>query len=206
MRVERRADGAVELYGYVNAVERDSEVLHSPRGPFVERVAAGTFSRALERAEDVELTFNHNRHLGSRNAGTVELAEDSIGLRAKAVVTDKEIAEKAEAGELTGWSFTFRRRENGDTWETIEEGLERRTLTDIDLMEVSVLSVTPAYRATTVELRDGSAAHEMRTMDDSQTAALPPVEKETDEHTGTDEKAAAQLAAMKQKIEIARRR
>ena len=102
MRVERRADGAVELYGYVNAAERDSEVLTSPRGKFVERVAAGTFARALERAQDVELTFNHGKSLGSRNSGAVELNEDAIGLRARAVVNDEEVAQRAEAGELQG--------------------------------------------------------------------------------------------------------
>ena len=98
MRVERRADGAVELDGYVNAVERDSSLMRGSRGPFVERVAAGAFERTLERGEDVELRFNHARLLGTRNNRDVELWEDAIGLRAKAVVTDAEVEARAVAG------------------------------------------------------------------------------------------------------------
>lgn len=204
MRVERRADGSVELDGYVNAVERDSAVLRGSRGPFVERVAAGTFERALERAEDVELTYNHARHLGSRSGGEVKLWEDAIGLRARAVVSDSEVEARAVAGELTGWSFTFRRREGGDNWEPAGEGLERRTLTDIDLLEVSVLSKRPAYPATMVELRDGGEPHETRALDDGQEATLAP--QENREEQDTTDRIAAQLEARRMQIEILKRR
>lgn len=204
MRVERRADGAVELDGYVNAVERDSSLMRGSRGPFVERVAAGAFERALERGNDVELRFNHARPLGTRNNGDVELWEDAIGLRAKAVVTDAEVEARAVAGELTGWSFTFAARPGGDTWEDIGGGVERRTLNDFDLLEVSVLDKRPAYPATMVEMRDGSAPKETRSMDDGQTAALPP--REVVEVSEQTDGGADIVDALKRKIEIARRR
>ena len=47
MKIEIRAD-SVLIDGYVNAVERDSKVLHNANGPFVEKIKAGTFQRSLD--------------------------------------------------------------------------------------------------------------------------------------------------------------
>lgn len=152
MRIEIRGNQAI-LDGYVNAVERESRVLPSPRGRFIEKIRAGTFTRALQRASDVELRFNHNpqRKLGSIKEGNLELFEDNIGLRAIATITDEEVIQKAENGELRGWSFGF--ADNKPNWQECEDGILRRTLEDIDLIEVSILDKTPAYIATSVEKR-----------------------------------------------------
>lgn len=152
MRIEIRGNQVI-LDGYVNAVERESRVLPSPRGRFIEKIRAGTFARALQRADDVELRFNHdpNRRLGSIKEGNLKLFEDNIGLRAIATVDDEEIIQKANHGELRGWSFGF--VDNKPHWEESEDGILRRTLEDIDLIEVSILDKTPAYIATSVEKR-----------------------------------------------------
>lgn len=152
MRIEIRGRQVI-LDGYVNAVERESRVLPSPRGRFIEKIRAKTFERALQRAEDVELRFNHdeNRKLGSLREGNLELFEDNIGLRAIATVTDEEVVQKAEKGELRGWSFGF--IDNKPIWKEGEDGIQRRILEDIDLIEVSVLDKTPAYIATSIESR-----------------------------------------------------
>ena len=154
MKVEIRANQA-HLEGYVTAVGRDSRVLASPKGMFVEQVKPGTFQRALGRGHAVELRFNHGRVLGSTADNTVELVEDAIGLRAKAVVSDEEVIKKARNGVLRGWSFGFRVLQ--DDWEDFKEGVQRRYLEDIDLREVSLLDVTPAYIGTSVEERDGES-------------------------------------------------
>ena len=83
MEIEIRGD-RVTLEGYVNAVERDSRLLsknmcRGAKGPFVEKVAAGTFQRALEKNGNVELRFNHERTLGNQKDGVLELQEDAIG-------------------------------------------------------------------------------------------------------------------------------
>ena len=79
MKVEIRSDSVV-LDGYVNAVGRDSRLMASPQGRFVEQVEPGTFQRAIERGP-VELMFNHDKVVGSTADGTLELREDVIGLR-----------------------------------------------------------------------------------------------------------------------------
>lgn len=152
MKVEIRADKVI-VEGYVNAVGRDSRVIPSPTGDFVEQVTPKTFERALQSGNDVELRLNHDRVLGSRNAGNLDLKEDSIGLYARAEVTDLEVMEKAHRGELRGWSFGFYNRK--DRLEPMENGLQRRFLEEIELREVSILdsSRTPAYVGTSIEAR-----------------------------------------------------
>lgn len=152
MKVEIRADKVI-VEGYVNAVGRDSRVIPSPTGDFVEQVTPKTFERALRSGNDIELRLNHDRVLGSRNSGNLELREDSIGLYARAEVTDLETMEKAQKGELRGWSFGFFKKK--DRLELLENGLHRRFLEEIELREVSILdsSRTPAYVGTSIEVR-----------------------------------------------------
>lgn len=153
MKVEIRGN-SVHIEGYVNAVERDSRQLPSPRGKFVEKVRSKTFQKALERNPSVDLLFNHNeqRKLGNTTDGTLNLHEDEIGLRASAIISDPEVVQKAKDKRLTGWSFGFTKIK--DSWSDGEDGIQRRTLEDIRLLEVSILDVTPAYIATSVEVRD----------------------------------------------------
>lgn len=152
MKVEIRADKVI-VEGYVNAVGRDSRVIPSPTGDFVEQVTPKTFERALRSGNDIELRLNHDRVLGSRNSGNLELREDSIGLYARAEVTDLETMEKARKGELRGWSFGFLKKK--DRLELLENGLHRRFLEEIELREVSILDSrrTPAYVGTSIEAR-----------------------------------------------------
>jgi HK97 family phage prohead protease len=165
MRVEIRSD-AVLLDGYVNAVGRDSRILTDRTGKkFVEQIVPGTFQRALEKGNNVEIDLNHNRVLGSRETGEVELYEDAIGLRAKALISDPEVRSLARNNRLTGWSFEFIPKD-----QTIEPTdnpeIERRYLKDIYLKAVSILSVTPAYIATSIEARSENAeAYEVRALE-----------------------------------------
>jgi HK97 family phage prohead protease len=127
MRIEIRGN-QVLLDGYVNAVGRESRVLPSPRGPFREQVVPGTFQKALGKAENVDLLFNHDekRKLGSMKEGNLQLYEDAIGLRAIATVADEEIIQKAKNGQLTGWSFAF--SDQKPHWTDSEDGIQRRFL------------------------------------------------------------------------------
>ena len=154
MKVKIRSD-SVEIEGYVNAVERNSKPLMSRIGQFIERVCKGTFAKALKRNDDVLLLLNHdpNRILARTKDKTLDLREDSIGLHARATITDQDVVEKAKNGDLVGWSFGFldREVENGT-----EQGMPLRKLRDIDLQEVSILDrrKTPAYDGTFVAVRD----------------------------------------------------
>ena len=155
MKVELRDDGSVRLSGYVNAVERESRLLpkemaENARRNFKEKIETGTFKRALENNPNVLFKFNHSKELGGESEGNLTLEEDSIGLRAEAITSDPDVVQAARERKLTGWSFGFKKL--ADEWEE-RETYDVRTLKEIELTEVSVLTMTPAYIATTVETR-----------------------------------------------------
>lgn len=154
MQIRIKGD-SVEIDGYVNAVERKSKPLWSRMGQFIERICKGAFSKALERNDNVRILLNHNpeRDLGGQKDGNLELKEDSIGLHARAVITDKEVVEKARNGKLVGWSFGFYDRDVLCGQD--ENGMPLRDVRDLDLEEVSLLddTKTPAYDGTLVMVR-----------------------------------------------------
>ena len=152
MRIELRSDSVV-LDGYVNVTNRESRELPSPKGKFVEEIMPRTFERALMKNDSIDLLFNHDRSrkLGSTKEGNLELREDNVGLRAIATITDETVMEKAKKGELRGWSFGFASLK--DSWATRKDGMQKRTVEEIDLYEVSILDKTPAYVATSIEMR-----------------------------------------------------
>lgn len=161
MQIKIRND-SVEITGYVNAVERNSKPLMSRIGRFIERICKGAFSIALKRNDDVHVLLNHDwsRDLGSQKQGNLELKEDSIGLHARACITDPDVVTKARNGDLVGWSFGF-----FDTPDGVEKGFDEETqlplrkLRDLDLREVSILDRTksPAYDGTLIMARDDDA-------------------------------------------------
>ncbi|WP_238899456.1 HK97 family phage prohead protease [Clostridium sp. YIM B02500] len=154
MQVEIRSDHVV-VRGYVNACERDSRELPSPKGKFVEQVRSGVWQRALERTSDVPVLLNHDwsRKLGSTK-DNLKLKEDNIGLYAEARIYDSDVIEKAKNNKLVGWSFSFIPQKQ--SWGKTDTDVERRYLEDIILREVSILdnTRTPAYYGTSIEARD----------------------------------------------------
>lgn len=159
----RIKDDSVEIEGYVNAVERNSKPLMSRLGKFLERICKGAFTRALTRNEDIHMLLNHDwtKDLGSTKEGNLELTEDNIGLHARAIITDKDVVEKAKQGKLVGWSFGFADR---DVEQSIEQGLPLRMVRDLDLYEVSILdkTKTPAYDGTLITVREDSNEMQFR--------------------------------------------
>lgn len=170
MKIEIRAD-SVLIDGYVNAVERDSKVLHNAKGPFVEKIKAGTFQRALDRAKrtgyDVKVLLNHDysKELTSTRDANTKIYEDNIGLRCKCEIRDADVMKKAREGKLTGWSFGF--LPIRDSWDT-ENDMSHRELRELELKEVSILDdrKVPAYSGTSIETRDDDLI-EVRTMEDT---------------------------------------
>lgn len=146
---------SVHIEGYVNAVERDSNVINTREGRCVENVTAGAFGEALSRAENVDILLNHNteRKLGSTSEGNLKLYEDAIGLRAETDVTDADVIEKARKGELRGWSFGF--VANKTELEKRSQGVPRRHINAMDIYEVSIIDNTmkPCYNGCNVEVR-----------------------------------------------------
>ena len=170
MKIRVKGDVAT-IEGYVNVVERDSDVLCEKGKPFIERIRQGTFARALRRGRDVKVLFNHDntREVASSKAGSATLKEDAVGLWCRAKVSDPEVVGKAKEGKLSGWSFGFipiRQKI------TEEDGIEHREVSDIDLHEVSILDDTkcPAYPANLIMTRDTEEGEclQIRSLEDTE--------------------------------------
>ena len=156
MKIRIRAD-SVEIEGYVNAVGRDSRRMTDEYGSeFVEQIQPGVFALALsKRSEPVMMLHNHdkNKVIGSTD-DNLELEEDSIGLHARATVTDPEIIQLARDGKLVGWSFGFHQLDARTSYD-FGNHVERSVVTELELVEVSLIDDTmlPVYAGTSVHAR-----------------------------------------------------
>ena len=137
--------------GYAAVFNSDSEPL-----PFIEQIKPGAFARTLKSRNNIRMYVNHNdsQLLASTRSGTLRLQEDSKGLLAEAdlpMTTDgRNMSILLEQRIVDSMSFGFSVPRGGDTWSP--DG-SRRTLTEVRLHEVSVVTGQPAYAATTASVR-----------------------------------------------------
>ena len=135
---------------------RESKPILTPQGKVIELVETGVFERAIADNPNITMTVDHNpnRVLASTKSGNLELREDYIGLHAVAEFSDSEIAAAARKGLLKGWSFGMK-----NVACSIEERTDNLPLRRIKGMQLDhvtlVLHKSPAYCATSVELRAG---------------------------------------------------
>lgn len=168
LNIEIRGDGA-HICGYVNATEKKSRPVVTPRGRVIEEIEPRAFQAAIDRAENVIMTKDHEALpiLAETRAGTLKLWEDEIGLYADAVVSDPETVAEARAGKVKGWSFGM--RNVVDSVEERPEGLPLRKVTALDLDHITlVVRKNPVYSATSVEVRaEGEVETEIRSAEDT---------------------------------------
>jgi HK97 family phage prohead protease len=151
VKVEKRG----KIVGYPIVYDRDSEDMG-----FVERIAPGAVTNALERS-DIRALKNHDPSLiYGRQGVNLTFTEDKHGLRYEATPlntrTFKDVSEEVEAGLLTGQSFGFTVEK--DEWSDLETDHPKRTITEIgEIFDVGVVTF-PAYSDTTVALRSLEAA------------------------------------------------
>jgi HK97 family phage prohead protease len=155
MDLERRA--AVELRSSGRRLEGYAAVFEVPTriGTFTEIVARGAFTRSLAAGGDVLCLVDHDpRHVLARTkAGTLRLGEDSRGLHFETSELPgtswaNDALELVRSGNAGGASFAFRVGPGGERWRG-----NKRTLTGVDLQEVSVVAAWPAYEGTAVSTR-----------------------------------------------------
>lgn len=190
MKIYIRAD-SVTIEGYVNAVERNSKPLNERGVTFIERIAAGAFRRAIERAKDIRILLNHNwdKDLGGLKDGNLELEEDNIGLKARATITDPDVVADAKRGDLVGWSFGFDDVDEGVKQLRDEEtGLPLRKVNDLELFEVSLLNrkKSPAYAGTLVKVRDDGSEEEKKILFSEEYSEKIEIREETQEQAQED--------------------
>ncbi|MFA7281789.1 MAG: HK97 family phage prohead protease [Sterolibacterium sp.] len=137
-----------KLSGYAAKFNSEARI-----ADFIEVIAPGAFAGSLGK-RDILAMVDHDptKILARTTSGHLKLSEDSTGLAFEINMPDtqpaKDMLSLAERGDLGGMSFGFMVPKGGETWAG-----NRRTLTAIDLFEISVVSSWPAYPDTTVSAR-----------------------------------------------------
>lgn len=147
-------DNLMKIGGYINVTERESEMLYSKkRGKwFKEIMKRGVFQRAIDKALEIPLLFEHdwNKKLATTGENTLTLKEDNVGLKFEAVIEDRNVYEQIKSGVINACSFGFRALD--EAIEPISTRLEKRLVSGIELLEVSLVK-NPAYVGSLAEVR-----------------------------------------------------
>lgn len=127
----------------------------------IEIIEPRAFEKALERADNVTLTKDHEpQTLAETRSGNLTLYEDAIGLHADALVTDEQTIAEARAGKIKGWSFGM--KNIADTIEERADALPLRRVSALDLDHITLaVNKMPVYAATSVEVRADETVNEM---------------------------------------------
>ena len=151
LRLDNAESDGMRFSGYAAVFNSESEPL-----PFVETIMPGAFSRSLKSRNEVKLFKNHNMDevLASTRSKTLRLIEDDNGLLAEATLPDttagRDLAVLMKRGDVHAMSFGFSVPRGGDKYS--DDG-KTRTLKEIRLHEVSIVTGFPAYQATTASVR-----------------------------------------------------
>jgi HK97 family phage prohead protease len=122
-------------------------------GKFRETIQPGAFTQTLAAGNDILALLDHDptRLLGRTSSRTLKLAEDARGLAFEIDVPKTQLGDDlltmVTRGDIGGMSFAF--RATAESW----PAPDRRSLSAVDLVEVSVVSAWPAYPQTAVALR-----------------------------------------------------
>ena len=151
LRMDDVDSDGMRFSGYAAVFNSESEPL-----PFVETILPGAFRRSLKSRNEIKLFKNHNMDevLASTRSKTLRLVEDDNGLLAEATLPDttagRDLAVLMKRGDVHAMSFGFSVPRGGDKYS--DDG-KMRTLKEIRLHEVSIVTGFPAYQATTASVR-----------------------------------------------------
>jgi uncharacterized protein len=149
-RAETGPDAGV-LRGYAIRFNEPSLDL----GGFREIIAPSAVRRMLTGSPDVRAFVDHDpaKVIGRNRAGTLQYKADTGGLSVEIYPPNTSIARdllvSVERRDITGMSFQFNAID--DEWALDDKNFPRRTVTDMRVSEVSVVTF-PAYPTTSIEV------------------------------------------------------
>lgn len=150
------------LVGHAAIFEVDSKPIYENGIWFIERLAKGSFSKALSTDPDVTFNVNHDdsQLLGRTENGSLELSEDNIGLAFKVKLPDTTLArdtwEMVNEGLTVDCSFAFAMDPNdsgNETW-TMRGNKDIRTINRIGYLFDTTVCLHGAYDAPTLQARN----------------------------------------------------
>lgn len=155
MRDDEDGNDGAEFVGHA-AMFNKRTWIGPRRFGFWEQVAPAAFDKTIGEA-DVRFLVNHdpNLLLARNKSGTLTLGTDDGGLATTATLDRRQsytndVVIALERGDISQMSFAF--EVVRDTWEILDDDSELRTLEEVRLWDVSVVTY-PAYEETDAGLR-----------------------------------------------------
>ena len=154
MNAMKPTDEKRNIWGYVNATGRQSEIINENGERIIETIHPYSFEETLKSGQDIKFRLNHEKPLGQRGQN-LKLKEDNVGLYADGFVQDEETIGKIDRGEIAGWSLQFYDVPGGTSSWRDQQGIIHRDIYKLDLREVSLIDIdnVPAYTATSIHSR-----------------------------------------------------
>src|SRR5437879_6187349 len=178
LRAEASASGARVLRGYAARYNVTTKIA----GQFHERLAPGSFTRALQRGDETLFLVDHaGQPMARTKNGTLKLGEDKNGLFFSAQLPNttaaKDLFEQVRVGNMDECSFAFSVAPGDDDWDdgfgncgdpeccvAGSRGAPLRTIKSVRLFDCSCVSrpaypqasVSTAFTATDVSSADGN--------------------------------------------------
>ena len=178
--------------GYVNETGKWSHKMRSKKGPFIEKIMPGAFSKALKNNNDIHFLAEHdsNKILSSTRNNSLTLEEDEKGLKMKATISKttygKDYYQLIKDGILRNMSFGFFPIK--DSWKKNAQGVLERSISELALFEVSVVT-NPAYPTSAISARGLDLVDEVE---------VPELEEETMEENRNIEKTTEEVVETKE--------
>ena len=122
--------------------------------PFIEDIATGATTKSLRSRNEIKAYKNHNTDLilGSTRPGTLRLNEDERGVFSHIDLPEttygRDTSISVQRGDISGMSFGFSVVK--DEWNS---DYSRRTIHELRLHEVSIVTGFPAYTQTSAAVR-----------------------------------------------------
>ena len=146
--IEVRAAGKT-IEGYAATFGNTARV-----SDFNEVIAPTAFSESLRSRDEILALSDHDytKVIGRTGNGSLKLSTDAKGLRFTLTPPDtqagRDALEMVRTGTAGGLSFGFTVPAGGDEWQG-----ETRTLKNVVLREISLVSSWPAYQGTSASVR-----------------------------------------------------
>lgn len=152
MQVKYRDDGNGQIEGYASTFIRKPD-------SYGDVVKQGAFTKTLEErwngGKGIPFLWAHKMDDLKAFIGTAEAEEDEKGLRFVATFDDTEEAQKVRQlykdGRLRKFSFAYDVKEEGLV--TLEDGMKANELRELDLFEISAVTVPANDDASVVDVK-----------------------------------------------------
>ena len=150
--LENKEDTELKIVAKVNDYSLSKELSDLKGNKFRDQICKEAWQRAIEKAKDLKVYFNHQPEINIAKEVTLKAEDDGVYAEITLIEGARGLYEKILEGLTTGMSFGFKAIQ--DKFVDVGTYLQRK-IDDFNLFEISVLGEgkPPAYFGTEVSVR-----------------------------------------------------